>query len=326
MSTHSVLANQDSLAQRRARLSAVHAGQNEPAASAPLPPPASVVELVERAGDLAALPQVVMQVIGLTGSPSVHATDVERLVGNDQALAAKLLTLANSSYFGLPKRVSSLHEAVVFLGFNAVRNLALTITSFNLFLGKSDHDSLVRRDLWKHALGTGLCGRLLASAVPGAAISEQIYTAALLHDIGKTLLWEHFPQDYDHAVSVSRRTGLPLFQIERDYLPFTHTEVGEALAHKWNLPDGLVEAIALHHEPDAATHDPKTCAAVGLASDIAAAFGTDPAGAAASENNGGHYVNFESLALLEIKADALHRISAACAAELRAGSALASLM
>ena len=99
----------------------------------------SLEDILSGDNDLAALPQVVMRVIDLTADPKATPADLERVIGSDQALAARLLTLANSSYYGLPRRISSLREAVVFLGFKTLRNMAMTITTFNLFLGRSRH-------------------------------------------------------------------------------------------------------------------------------------------------------------------------------------------
>ena len=321
----------ESLAERRARLSAqqaASAGASKSAGGVQTQErdPATVAELVARAGDLAALPQVVMQVIHLTGNPNASANGIERIIGSDQALTARILTLANSSYYGLPRRISSIREAVVFLGFKSVRNLAMTVTSFNLFLGKSDEQSLARRDLWKHSLNAGLCGKLIAGAIPNAGISEEVFTAALLHDIGKMLMHQHLSRPFHLALNTAREKRAPFHEVEAEFLPFTHAEVGAALAMHWNLPAVLVEAIGFHHKPGQAAADPKTCAVVTLANDMANLFGDTSQASSPGPDDDALPVNEVAVAVLEIKPDALRRIAGACAAELHAGSALASLM
>ncbi len=322
----------ETLAERRARLSAEAAARSRAIAEA-RQTPRTARDLVARAGSLAALPQVVLQVIALTGRANdISATEIERVIASDPALTARLLTLANSSYYGLPRRISTLREAIVFLGFKSVRNLATAITAFNLFLGKSDGDSLLRRDLWKHALNAGLCGKLIASAVPNAGISDEVFTAALLHDIGKTLMQQQMPEPFRQAMQAACERGLPFCAVESEFFGFTHAEAGALLATRWNLPPVLVEAIGCHHELDSATNDPKTCAVIALASDFANAFG----GPAAATTEAGTEsavsaphrppLNRDAVVLLDLKADALYRLSAACAAELRAGSALTALM
>ena len=123
-------------------------------------------DILDGAGELAALPQIVMRVIDMTADPKAIPADLERVIGMDQALAAKLLTLANSSYYGLPRRISSLREAVVFLGFKTLRNMAMTITTFNLFLGRADADSLIRRAIWRHSVDAAQCAKVITALLP----------------------------------------------------------------------------------------------------------------------------------------------------------------
>jgi len=124
--------------------------------------PFTLEQILADAGEMAALPQVVLRVIELSSDPGASASDLERVIATDPALAARILTLANSAYFGMPRRLSSLREAVVFLGFKSVRTLAMAVTTFAMFMGKSDADALVRRAVWRHSLDTAQCARTLA--------------------------------------------------------------------------------------------------------------------------------------------------------------------
>ncbi len=222
--------------------------------------------------DLGALPQVVMRVIDLTADPKATAADLERVIGMDQALAARLLTLANSSYYGLPCRISSLREAVVFLGFKTVRNMAMTITTFNLFLGRSDTESLVRRAVWRHSVDTAQCAKVILSLLPPPLQEEigadQAYTVALLHDIGKMALDRSRHALFTAIVTMSQNKQLRFSQVEAQALPFHHGEVGAALASLWNLPPAVCEAIRFHHAPRAAEMNPRLAAAVYLTNEI----------------------------------------------------------
>ena len=230
-------------------------------------------DILAGAGDLAALPQIVMRVIDLTSDPKATPADLERVIGMDQALAARLLILANSSYYGLPRRISSLREAVVFLGFKTLRNMAMTITTFNLFLGRADADSLVRRAVWRHSVDTAQCVKAITSLLPPAVQEEvgpdQAYTAALLHDIGKMALDSSRHGLFTALVGLAETKHVRYSLIEMSALSFGHGEIGAALAGRWNLPPMLCEAIACHHAPRAAALNPKLTAAVSLANEIA---------------------------------------------------------
>lgn len=233
----------------------------------------SLDEILSGDSDLAALPQVVMRVLDLTTDPKATPADLERIIGMDQALAARLLTLANSSYYGLPRQISSLREAVVFLGFKTLRNMAMTITTFNLFLGRSDTDSLVRRAVWRHSVDTAQCAKAITSLLPPAVREEigadQAYTCALLHDIGKMALDRSRHALFAAIVAIAESKKARYWQIEAAALPYPHNQIGAALAARWNLPPMLCEAIECHHAPRAAELNPKLTATVCLANEIA---------------------------------------------------------
>ncbi len=230
-------------------------------------------DILDGAGELASLPQIVMRVIDMTADPKATPVDLERVIGMDQALAAKLLTLANSSYYGLPRRISSLREAVVFLGFKTLRNMAMTITTFNLFLGRSDAESLVRRAVWRHSVDTAQCAKAIMALLPAAVQeevgSDQAYTGALLHDIGKMALDTSRHALFTALVGLAESKGVRYSALEPQAMPFGHGEIGAALAARWNLPPMLSEAVAFHHTPRAAELNPKLTATVCLANEIA---------------------------------------------------------
>lgn len=283
----------------------------------------TVEQLVADAGDLAALPQVVMRVVDLTLDPKATAADLERVLGTDQAMAAKILTLANSSYYGLPRRISSLREAVVFLGFKSVRNLAMAITTFNLFLGKADNLSLVRRALWRHSLDTAQCARVAAGrlhpADREAFAADEAFTGGLLHDIGKMLLDRQLPDVFRCIVEEAAARGVPFREVECEFLPFDHGQAGEALALKWNLPPSLCQTVACHHAPHAAEVNPKLTATVSLANDLA--HFSEPVGADGPPHTLESLAEqtVDALAVLNLTVAALPGMAAACRVELDKG-------
>ncbi len=285
-------------------------------------------KILDGATDLAALPQVVMRVMDLTNDPKATAQDLEKIIALDQALAARVLTLANSSYYGLPRRVSTLREAVVFLGFKTLRNLAMTITTFNLFLGRADTPALARRTLWRHSVDTAQCARvivgLLHPATQEAVGADQAYTCGLLHDIGKMALDQSRHALFVAITQISGAHHVRYSRIESEVLAFSHGQLGAGLATRWNLPPMLCEAIAFHHTPRAAELNPKLTATVCLANEIAHFLEDLPLPDEATAQAALYESCREVMFPLRISEDGLHTMTRACRAEMDKGlSALA---
>ncbi len=305
-----------------------------PTALPPLPmqapfvnPLDSLEQILADAGDLASLPQVVMRVLDLTADAHATAVDLEKVIGLDQALAARILALANSSYYGMPRSVSTLREAVVFLGFKTLRNLAMTITTFNLFLGRSDTPALARRALWRHSVDAAQCARVITHLLPAPAQeavgAEQAYTCGLLHDIGKMALDRSRHALFVSLSEMARTHHVRFWEVEAEVVPFSHAQIGAALTDRWNLPPQICEAIAFHHTPRAASLNPRLTATTALANEMAHfledAHGDDPPAWEALRQ-----VCRETVLPLRVSDEGLHTMARACRDEMGKGlSALA---
>lgn len=229
--------------------------------------PKSPQEVVQNVGEIAAIPQVVMKVLDMTSNTRATTQELEDVIGQDQGLTSKVLTLANSSYYGLPRRVSSLRETVMFLGFRAIRNIAMTASCYNMFIGKSDSQSLLKRRIWRHSVDSSLFTRLVCSYASDV-VPDEAFAAGLLHDIGKAVLEQYYPQAMLQVIHAAERLGIRHYEAEEQILGFNHADVGLALAIHWNLPTALAEAIGYHHYIPAAVNAPKLVAVVAIASDI----------------------------------------------------------
>jgi putative nucleotidyltransferase with HDIG domain len=223
--------------------------------------------IVDKAGDVSVLPQVVYKVIELTGKPSVAAIDVERVVSVDPGFSTRVLQLVNSAYYCLPKQVSSIKDAVMFIGFNHIRQLAMTIGAFDLFLGKKDKASMRRRVWWRHSLDTAAAARALAGEYPDAN-PEEAHAAALLHDLGKSLLDRYAEVPYDEVEALIAK-GTSGLEAEKLATGTDHAEAGKAVAQNWRFPSLLVESIGHHHVPGPDMDHPQVCALVAVANAFA---------------------------------------------------------
>lgn len=205
--------------------------------------------VVQKVKDLAALPQVVHQIIHLTNNPNASVKDLERLISIDQGMSTRVLNTVNSAYYGFSRKIASIKDAVVLLGFKAVRNLAMTVSVFDLFVGKTDRQNLRRGKWWRHSIDTALCARLIASQVAGVS-PDEAYTAGLLHEIGKPLLDRYGGTPYEQVEDLVAQ-GVPELTAERQVYGCDHAEVGRAVSQHWGFPEKLVEAIGCHHAESA---------------------------------------------------------------------------
>lgn len=200
-----------------------------------------IVKILEKVGNVAVLPQVVCQVVEATGNEDANVRKLEQTILIDPGLSARLLTQANSAYFALPKKVTSIREAVMFLGFKGVRQIAMAVGVFDLFLGKTDSESLRRRTWWKHSLETAIVCRGMADFLPEVD-SDEAYTCGLLHLLGKTILDRYSPNDYQRVQKVVDQ-GAPDMLAERAVFGCDHIAVAAGAAHKWGFPDVLIQGL-----------------------------------------------------------------------------------
>jgi putative nucleotidyltransferase with HDIG domain len=166
----------------------------------------------------------------------------------DQALSAKILKVANSAYYGIPRTVETVSRATVLLGFQTVVGLALTVSVYDTLWGAGKGHYLDRRELWKHSLGVATAARLLS---PNRNSKEAAvgFTAGMLHDIGKTIFDSHLAEEYGKVIETCQREQVQIYLVETAILGIHHGELGYRVARRWQLPDVLCESIHFHHTP-----------------------------------------------------------------------------
>lgn len=230
----------------------------------------SVRFLVRRSiQDLPAPPAVLMRILHCSEQENTSAADLEKMIATDQALSAKVLRVVNSAYYGLSGRVSSLSQAIVIVGMQQVRNLALSIASLSMIKATTSRQRALHQLFWRQSLGAAMGAQDLARkrSVPAKAL-EEVYVGGLLHDVGRLFLFTNFTDTHLEVADRAAREGRLLQDVEYETFGVTHMEVGEELATNWNFPPHLTACIAGHHGPfDAST--PPALLAIYLA-DLAA--------------------------------------------------------
>jgi putative nucleotidyltransferase with HDIG domain len=206
--------------------------------------------VVGRIRKLPSLPTVYAAFRRILQDESVAVSDVAALVSADPALAARVLQIVNSAFFRLARRISNIEEAVSYLGFKAIRNLAMSVEVFSQWPGVTSSGLDLTR-LQQHAQAVAAAATALTAKT---AIADDAMLAGLLHDIGYWVLAQECPSELGRAVDLSISTGMPLHAAEMQVIGASHAEIGAYLLGIWGLPYPVVEAVANHHEPGRVSH------------------------------------------------------------------------
>ncbi len=211
------------------------------------------------------LPATINQIISVLNNPKSSADDVNHAVSTDIGLSSKVLKIVNSSYFGLSKKVGSITQAIVILGFNTIQSLALTASIMSLF-SHNENPKMKRADFWDHCFAVGLIAKLIGRNLKVTAKEiETYFIAGLLHDIGKVVLDQYMHEDFDAVLELASLEGLSVYEAEKHIIGVTHAEIGRRIAERWKLPDIIVDCIRYHHDPQISTFAPQLAATVYLA-------------------------------------------------------------
>ncbi|MBU0481372.1 MAG: HDOD domain-containing protein [Proteobacteria bacterium] len=209
--------------------------------------------------NLPTLPGIVAKLSKMAEDPDTSTEQMGKVISKDHILAAKLLKLVNSAFYGFPQRISSLDSAIILLGFNVIKSLIISASIFE-FMEEQDIE------LWEHSLGCAVVCSVLAKRL-GIKDPEEISTAGLIHDIGKVAIKMELPDEYERIGNMVTAQGISRFEGERELLGLDHAEAGGWLARSWNLPQKLVEPISTHHDPRTAK-DEQTASAIVHVGDI----------------------------------------------------------
>jgi len=201
--------------------------------------------------DLPTLPRTVLRITERVNDPRASARDLSRIITDDQVLTARLLKLVNSSFYGFPQRVSTVTGAIVLVGFDAIRNLLLTTSVFDLFPSRRSKGRRHLEALWDHSLGCAIGAKAIGGVLRHEKL-EELFVAGLLHDIGKIVEMTFLPDSFASVLDRVARHRVLISAAEAEILGCTHAEIGRLLAQRWNLPAKLITIIEHHHTPAAA--------------------------------------------------------------------------
>ncbi|HZR99600.1 MAG TPA: response regulator [Chloroflexota bacterium] len=201
---------------------------------------------IAQMGDLPSQPGVYLALAEALADPATSMADVARLVEQDIAMSAKCLQLVNSAFFGLGRRVTSVQQAVSYLGTDMLKALVFTVEVFHAFQPAGAAGGFDLEALQRHSL---LVARLATKLLAGRQPADDAFVAGMLHDVGKLVLVTRLPEQAAAIAAGAAQTGRPWHVMEEEVLGVTHAEIGAYLLGLWGLPQQTVEALAYHHTP-----------------------------------------------------------------------------
>jgi putative nucleotidyltransferase with HDIG domain len=226
-----------------------------------------VLAKLNRTEELPMLPSMAMQIFKIASNPNSSGTELENVIMKDPALASKLLKTVNSAFYGNPQKVSAIKQAVALLGTEEIMDMAFGLATAKVFQFKTAPGLPDPKSLWRHSICTALIAQYLSRNM--ATYQELgIFTAGLLHDIGKIFLMDKFPDVYTQVFDGMEKYSLPLYEMEEEFFGLNHGTVGKYLATRWNLPEPLVQAITFSHQPFFASSYAELAAIVGLSNHL----------------------------------------------------------
>ena len=205
-------------------------------------------EIVKNLQDLPSLPAVVMELLSSIDEEDTDISVLAKKVSHDQALTAKTLRLANSSLYGLQVKVTTISQAITYLGFQTTRNL-ITAAAVTGCFAQGQCPGFDDKAFWRHSIAVAACSKVIARRV--RFNQDYAFTAGLLHDIGRLVLVSRFTADYQQVMEHARQIDSAVLDAEREVMGIDHVVAGVALAAHWNFSDTIKMAIAYHHDPDA---------------------------------------------------------------------------
>jgi HD-like signal output (HDOD) protein len=259
------------------KLQAIAGGQDDlPAGNGPLQDPPAASDSTDSAGEtqggitalkakilrglvnLPPMPQIILKARDILSDPNSSPKELAKVIETDQAIVAKVLTLANSAYYGVSGMVSSIQHASVLLGQKTLGQMITISASSALLNKKLQGYGITPDEMWRHSLACAFAAKRIAE-MRWADLLEDAFTAGLLHDAGKIILDPYIVKNQDEFAQLDRHHQMPLFEAEKVIIGFDHAEIMSRACRLWRFPEVQVAAIRNHHQPSCSKDHALAC-------------------------------------------------------------------
>lgn len=230
-----------------------------------------IEKIIMKTCDLPAMPAVADKVMRLVADPNTTTEQFQKVISVDQALAARILKIANSVFYASVRKINTISDAIVMIGFNTLRSIVLTASSRDIY----KRFGLTEKMLWEHSMGAAISAGIIAKELR-IVNHEEAYLGGLLHDVGKVVLNNSEPQKFSKVMERVYNEHISFRMAEQEVFGFSHVDVGAMVIRKWKLSETLEMAIRNQYNPTWLSSDPnlmKLAAVVNLANQFCLKLG-----------------------------------------------------
>jgi len=213
--------------------------------------------------NLPLIPKIIVEVTKLLSTENVKNPELVKVISKDQGLVTKILSIANSPLYGIPRKVTTIDFAILILGVNEIRNIVSALSIIESFKNKTDK-YLDQKEFWLHSFVVGSAAKRLTEDF-GEKNSGEAFIAGLLHDVGISVLHRYFHTNFVSIIEMVKNQGKSYVESELEVLGMTHEQIGYALLEKWNFPISLCDGVFHHHNPHESKIESNMVAVVHLA-------------------------------------------------------------
>jgi putative nucleotidyltransferase with HDIG domain len=218
---------------------------------------------VQKIKQLPTLPVIAQEILTLVGNDLTSVSRIENVVENDPAISAKILSVANSVFFGVKAHTKTLDNAIMRIGFDNLKSIAMGISLMTVLQEGKSGKVIDYNRIYNHSVTVGFVARLISRKLK-QDFSDEIMINGMLHDLGYLIMNKYFPEMYEEVLALFEKEG-SLIEAEKGVLDFTHADIGHWLAEKWNLPKTVLDTTLYHHTPSLAKRNLKRVAVIHLA-------------------------------------------------------------
>jgi HD-like signal output (HDOD) protein len=218
--------------------------------TAALDPQARVLDAVKKVNSFATLPEVTGKIIATVEDPKSTAGTLHRIVSHDPALVTRIMKVVNSAFYGLPGQIGSIERAIVLLGLNAIKNIAVAASLGQLFRGAKLCEGFTPKDLWTHCIAVGVTARELAKQMK-LPVADEAFLAGMIHDVGLLISLQTAPEQLRRVCEAAKTSDRAFVDLERELMGMDHQQLGACLAEQWRFPKNCQLVAGYHHKPSA---------------------------------------------------------------------------